>query len=115
MQYMQLDHIRAYAVLEDCSLFFETNEGEQAFYDQTARRFVRASDLPARHDLDWYRDDNGTFHALIDGLYEIPGYYLDEWEENADDALAELGVKLGPVVEYSELYAINHYRLEPID
>lgn len=115
MQYIPLDHIRAYFGLEYGSLYFETDEGEKALYDQAARRFARAHDLPAHRNPDWYRADDGTVHALIDGIYITAGYSLDEWEENADMALAVLGVRLGPVVDYSTRYAFNRYRLEPID
>ena len=115
MQYIPLDHIRAYFGLEYCSLFFETNECEAALYDQTARRFVRARDLPAHRNPDWYRADDGTVHTLIAGIYITAGYSLDEWEENADMALAVLGVRLVPGVDYSTRYAFNRYRLEPID
>lgn len=115
MQYIPLDHIRAYASFEHGSLYFETDEGEKALYDETARRFVSADDLPENHDNDWYRTENGTAHALIEGFHGIDGCYLDEWEENADMALALLGVKLGPVLDYSARYAFKRYRLEPID
>lgn len=115
MQYIPLDHIRAYSGLEHGSLYFENDEGEADLYDQAARRFVGAHDLPARRNNDWYRADDGTAHALIEGFYGIDGCFLDDWEENADAALAVIGLKLGPVADYSTRYAFNRYHLEPID